>query len=75
MVWYDVFDSVFFLSIATALLGTAAICGRQIYKSKCSEFKLCCFSIKRDTRAEEDIDMAEQGRIGVEGRERAEPAV
>jgi hypothetical protein len=66
MTWYDTFNSVFWLSIATAILGIIALSGRQLYKSKCWEVKLCCLSIKRDIHAEEEIDLAEGGRIGVE---------
>jgi hypothetical protein len=72
MTWYETFDSVFFLSITTAILGTIALCSRTLYKSKCGEVSVCGWLyIKRDTAAEEDIDIAEQGRdrvIGMNGQ-------
>jgi hypothetical protein len=55
--WYDEFNSIFWLSLSTALLGCVALCGRQIYKSKCTEVSFCCLSVKRDSKAEKDLDV------------------
>jgi hypothetical protein len=34
--------------------------GAQCYKSKCKEVEFCCIKIKRDTTAEEELDIQQQ---------------
>ena len=48
----------FLLSVITIVAGLVSGAFALCYKSKCSDVSCCCFSIKRDTRAEEEEDMA-----------------
>lgn len=52
MVWYDEFNSVFFLSLGSLCVGVLAYC----FKSKCSECSLCggLVHIVRDVQAENE---------------------
>jgi hypothetical protein len=50
MVWYDTFDSVFWLSISPMVLGACALCVRYAYRSKCTHVRLCwnCIDVERN---------------------------
>ena len=57
--WYATFNSGFFLSLTTLLIGALVVSIRTCYKTKCSNFD-CCFGLikfKRDTESEELIDL------------------
>lgn len=51
-------DSAFWISIATLVITAYRFSLSQIYKSKCSDFKLCfgCINVKRDVQIEAHID-------------------
>jgi hypothetical protein len=51
-------DSAFWISIATLVIAAYRFSLSQIYKSKCSDFRLCfgCINVKRDVQIEAKID-------------------
>jgi hypothetical protein len=51
-------DSAFWISISTLVIAAYRFSLSQIYKSKCSDFKLCfgCINVKRDVHIEAKID-------------------
>jgi hypothetical protein len=61
MSWINTFDSTFFLSVGSVLLAALGVASRYCFKSKCSEFSVCCglLKIKRDVEAEVKEDLAE----------------
>lgn len=42
MAWYDTFDSVFWITMATIIAGSIGLCVRYSLKSKCDLVKICC---------------------------------
>lgn len=42
MSWYDTFDSVFWITMATIIAGSIGLCIRYSLKSKCDLVKICC---------------------------------
>lgn len=58
MTWYDIFDDIFFLTFASMLFASAAVCIRYAYRSKCTNVRLCCgaLEIQRDIVQEEKLD-------------------
>jgi hypothetical protein len=56
--FYDEFNSVFWLSLATMVLGSFAVCLRYTYASKCEDISLLCGLIKihRNIQAEIEAD-------------------
>lgn len=42
MSWYDTFDSVFWITMATIIAGSIGLCVRYSLKSKCDLVKICC---------------------------------
>jgi hypothetical protein len=55
--FYDEFNSVFWLSLATMVLGSVAVCLRYSYQSKCEDISLCgLIKIHRNIQAEIEID-------------------
>ena len=52
------FNSVFFLSLGTMILGIFAVCLRYAYQSKCENINLCfgLINIHRNIDAEVEID-------------------
>lgn len=42
MTWYQEFNSVFWITVATLFTGSIALCVRYSLKSKCDLVKLCC---------------------------------
>jgi hypothetical protein len=56
--WYDEFDSIFFITIAATIAALAGLIIKSCYKSKCKEFS-CCYgmlTIERDTNTEQLLD-------------------
>jgi len=51
------FNAVFFSFLITSVIGCILKIGGMCYKSKCSDVKVCCIHIKRDTRVETQIDI------------------
>jgi hypothetical protein len=59
--WFNTYDGVFFLGIATLLFGCLGLVVRTAYRSKCKDCSICFGLIKitRDTEGEvkEDIEL------------------
>lgn len=60
MEWWNDFNGAFWISIATLTMGALGLCFKSCLSSKCSHTEICygCLKIERDTRAEEDIELA-----------------
>ena len=61
------FDSVFWITLATLLIGGGATCLRYLFKSKCSRVSCFCFTIERDIPAEIEehkLELQVPSRIG-----------
>jgi len=68
--WYDTFDSAFWITIITILTGCIGLCIKYCLKSKCDNVK-CCFGlveIHRDTEAETEEEM-KQMELGISRNE------
>ena len=51
-------NAIFYMSVATLLCGSIALCYRMCYKSKCSEIKIRgCIKITRDVEIEKEEDL------------------
>lgn len=50
------YSESFFINIVSLIIGLIILIIRMIYKSKCIEFNICCFSFKRDVKLEADIE-------------------
>ena len=50
------FSEVFFTGLYSSLIGFLLAMGAQCYKSKCSQVKVCCITINRDVKGEEELD-------------------
>jgi hypothetical protein len=50
-------EQVFYISIASIAVGMILACMKYGYKSKCSEVKLGCITIKRDVVIENNYDV------------------
>ena len=50
------FSEVFFTGLYSSLIGFLLAIGAQCYKSKCSQVKVCCITINRDVKGEEELD-------------------
>jgi hypothetical protein len=69
MEWIQVFDGVFFITIATIVFGFLGLSVRFCYKSKCKEVSFCGFHLIRDTENEEKLDALEIQTQGPEENE------
>ena len=60
MDWYTEYNSAFFISLATLLIGGLGVLIKGCLSSKCSHTNICfgCISIERDVHIEEDIELA-----------------
>ena len=58
MSFYDEFNATFWLSLATMVLGSFAICLRYAYQSKCDDITLCygLIRVHRNVEAEIEVD-------------------
>lgn len=50
------YSESFIINIVSLFIALIVLIVRQIYKSKCIEFSICCFSFKRDVKLEADIE-------------------
>ena len=60
-------DSVFWITLATLLIGGGATCLRFLFKSKCRKVSCCCFSLERDIEAEieeQKLELQVPSRVG-----------
>ena len=57
--WIDTYDAVFFISLATILVGALSVSAKYCLKSKCEHFSCCwgLFTIDRrvDLEVQEEI--------------------
>ena len=58
MSWIEVFDGIFFLSVASLLVGVCGLSIKYCLKSKCEHFGLCCGLISIDRRV--DLEVQEE---------------
>jgi hypothetical protein len=60
--WTEEFNSVFFLSLGTMILGSFAVCLRYAYQSKCEDINVCgIVRVHRNIDAELEIDEQTHG--------------
>lgn len=55
MSWIDTYDAVFFISLATILVGAFGVSVKYCLKSKCEHFSLCYGLIKVDRRVDLEV--------------------
>ena len=71
--WMSVYDGVFFISLATILVGAFGVSVKYCLKSKCEHFSLCYGMIKIDRRVDlevqEEIKALELGVYDAEDKE------
>ena len=60
MSWIQTYDGVFFISLATILVGAFGVSVKYCLKSKCEHFTLCFGLIKVDRRV--DLEVQEEIR-------------
>ena len=58
MSWTSVYDGIFFLSLASLLVGLCGVSIKYCLKSKCEHLALCCGLIVIDRRV--DLEVAEE---------------
>ena len=56
--WFDTFDSAFFLTIAGIVAGIVGVVVNGCLKSRCKNVRCCCMECVRDTEAEDREAMA-----------------
>lgn len=54
--WYNEFNGAFFISLATIVIGSIAVCVRYSFKSKCTRVNCFCLECIRNVEVEEDIE-------------------
>ena len=73
MSWIQTYDAVFFISLATILVGAFGVSAKYCLKSKCEHFSCCygLFTIDRrvDLEVQEEMRLAE---LGVKDEEKGE---
>lgn len=73
MSWIDTYDAVFFISLATILVGAFGVSAKYCLKSKCEHFSCCygLFTIDRrvDLEVQEEIKALE---LGIKDEEKGE---
>jgi len=68
--WYEIFDSVFWITVLSILTGCIGLCIKYCLKSKCDNVK-CCYGlveIHRDIEAETEEEM-KQMELGISRNE------
>ena len=65
MSWIQTYDAVFFISLATLLMGGLGVAAKYCLKSKCEHFS-CCFGVftidrRVDLEVQEEIKAMELG--------------
>lgn len=60
--WYNTFDSVFFVTVITIMTGSIGLCLKFCLKSKCDNVKLCwgLINIHRNVEIEINNDNLEE---------------
>ena len=73
MSWIETYNAVFFISLATILVGAFGVSVKYCLKSKCEHFSLCCGLIKIDRRV--DLEVEEEMKaieMGIRDEEKAD---
>lgn len=55
MSWIQTYDGVFFISLATIIVGAFGVGVKYCLKSKCEHFTLCCGLVKIDRRVDLEV--------------------
>ena len=53
--WYEQFDSVFFLTAGTIIVGVLGLCARLCYKSKCQKINICYGALLVERATQDEI--------------------
>ena len=61
MTWYNTFDSVFWITLATILTGSIGLSIKYCLRSKCGHINICCgcLEINRNVELEAEEEMKE----------------
>lgn len=59
MIWFEEFNSIFFITISTIVVGAFGLSVKYCLKSKCEKFSVCCGLLHIDRR----VDLETQERI------------
>ena len=73
MTWIDTYDAVFFISLATILVGAFGVSVKYCLKSKCEHLNLCCGLLVIDRRV--DLEVQEEMKeieMGIKDEEKGE---
>lgn len=73
MSWIDTYDAVFFISLATILVGAFGVSVKYCLKSKCEHLNLCCGLLTIDRRV--DLEVQEEmklAELGIKDEEKGE---
>lgn len=73
MSWIETYDAVFFISLATILVGAFGVSVKYCLKSKCEHLNLCCGLLVIDRRV--DLEVQEEMKaieMGVKDEEKGE---
>jgi len=54
--WWDEFDSIFWISLATLLAGASGVAVRYCLKSKCEHFSCCFGAVSIDRRVDLEVE-------------------
>lgn len=73
MSWIETYDAVFFISIATIIVGAFGVSVKYCLKSKCEHLNLCCGLLVIDRRV--DLEAQEEMKeleLGIRDEEKVE---
>lgn len=73
MSWIDTYDAVFFISLATIIVGALGVSAKYCLKSKCEHFSCCFGAFVIDRRV--DLEVQEEIRaleLGINDEEKGE---
>lgn len=73
MSWIETYDAVFFISLATILVGAFGVSVKYCLKSKCEHLNLCCGLLTIDRRV--DLEVQEEMKaieMGIKDEEKGE---
>jgi len=69
MAWIEIFNGTFWITIATLLTGSLALCIKYCLKSKCDTVSICCgmVNIHRNVELEQNeiIEMTENANNNI----------
>lgn len=73
MSWTETYNGVFFISLATIVMGTIGLSIKYCLKSKCQHFTLCCGLVTIDRRV--DLEAQEEMKameLGIQDKDAVE---